>query len=69
MRGKIPFFVWILCHRFLEMERTKTFIEGPGEGGVATFSWKDDVINQKESNKNISNLKFKQNNKVISDLL
>lgn len=69
MRGKIPFFVWILCHRFLEMERTKTFIEGPGGREVATFSWKDDVINQKGSNKNISNLKFKQNNKVISDLL
>ena len=51
------------------MERTKTFIEGPGGREVATFSWKDDVINQKESNKNISNLKFKQNNKVISDLL
>ena len=26
--GKIPFFIWILCHRFLEMERSQRSLEG-----------------------------------------
>ena len=26
--GKIPFFIWILCHRFLEMERSQKSLEG-----------------------------------------
>lgn len=56
IRGKIPFFIWVLCHRFLEMERTKKVIEGPGEDRSATFSWKDDVTNQKSSSKNTSTL-------------
>lgn len=57
---------WILCHRFLEMERTKTFIDGPGVGRLANFSWKDDVINQTGSNKNISTLIL---NKIINKFL
>lgn len=34
------------------MERTKKVIEGPGGDRLATFSWKDDVTNQKSSSKN-----------------
>lgn len=26
--GKIPFFFWILCHRFLERERSQKSLEG-----------------------------------------
>lgn len=35
--GKIPFFIWILCHRFLEIERSKKFLEGAGKGGLQLF--------------------------------
>ena len=31
--GKIPFFIWILCHRFLEMERSQKSLEEEGGGG------------------------------------
>lgn len=61
--GKIPFFIWILCHRFLEIERSKKVSWGGGGGRLATFSRKDDVINQKGSNKNIEILIL---NKIIN---
>ena len=58
--GKIPFFIKLdFMSSFPRNGKgKKTFIKGPGVGRLATFSWKDDVINQTHLNPN-----FKQKNK------